>query len=321
MHIGHRVTNSSRPHFAAACVVVATVLISLSSITSATVIVNDSWADGGRNNGTDPLDSNWWTSASSSGIEVSVGSLGMVTGTTGRGIHTIFQTQSLSNVGDQLIATYTFTTPATIGTNQSAGFRVGLFDTLGRAGLDADVSSSSASPNSLYGLYSSSTVGLPGYMMDMDVATGAEDLSFRQLDTPVNVAATTPTGRLMGTTTGFTSIANGPDGAYTFAASTTYTGSLKVTRINATDFQLTGTLGAASFSANDTFDSPSFGMLAFWANSNVFGSSNTPNTADNGIDFSNVTIEFVPAVPEPATASMLVTALGLAAQCRHRRRI
>ena len=30
----------------------------------AAMIVNDSWADGGRNNGADPLDSNWWTSAS-----------------------------------------------------------------------------------------------------------------------------------------------------------------------------------------------------------------------------------------------------------------
>src|SRR3954471_4162315 len=82
----------------------------------ATLIVDDSWADGGRNNGADPLDSNWWTSSASSGIEVSVGSLGMVTGTSGRGIHTIFPTQTLANVGDSLVATYTFKTPATVGT-------------------------------------------------------------------------------------------------------------------------------------------------------------------------------------------------------------
>src|SRR5262245_40774085 len=93
----------------------------------AAIIVNDSWADGGRNNGADPQDSNWWTSASSSGIEVSVGSLGMVTGTSGRGIHTIFPTQTLANVGSKLIATYRFTTPATVGTPGAAAFRVGLF--------------------------------------------------------------------------------------------------------------------------------------------------------------------------------------------------
>ena len=34
----------------------------------AQVIVNDSWADGGRDNGPDPLDSNWWTSSNPNGI-------------------------------------------------------------------------------------------------------------------------------------------------------------------------------------------------------------------------------------------------------------
>jgi hypothetical protein len=278
------------------------------------LIVDDKWADGGRNNGADPLDSNWWTSSSSSGIEVSVGSLGMVTGTSGRGIHTVFPTQTLGYVGAKLIATYTFTTPATVGSG-TAGFRVGLFDTLGRAGLDADITASSGSPNSLYGYYATNTPGLPGYMLDMDVRTGTEDLSFRQHETAVNVPAQTPTGRLMGTTTGFTSIGNGPDGVYTFAANTTYTGSFTITRISATEMQLTGTLGTASHSVTDTFDSANIGMLAFWANSNLFGSSSTPNTADNGIDFSHITIEFI---PEPG--SMILVLLGAALVIGTRRR-
>src|SRR5687767_6463349 len=85
-----------------------------------TTIVNDSWTDGGRTDGADLLDSDWWTSSSTSGIEVSTGSLGMVTGTTGRGIHTVFPTQTLANVGDSLKATYTFATPATVGTGTAA---------------------------------------------------------------------------------------------------------------------------------------------------------------------------------------------------------
>src|SRR6476619_2310101 len=175
-------------------VIVAVVLLATAPTVRAGIIVNDSWADGGRNNGADPLDTNWWSSVSSTGtgIEVSAGSLGMVTGTSGRGIHGIFPTQTLANVGDSLKATYTFTTPATVGTAQTAAFRVGLFDTLGRSGLDADITSSSGSPNSLYGLYSANTIGLPGYMLDMDVGTGTEDFNIRQLDTPVNVGAQTP---------------------------------------------------------------------------------------------------------------------------------
>src|SRR4051794_5059133 len=149
---------------AASCILIG--FLSAMTTSQAAIIVNDSWADGGRNNGADPLDTNWWSSFSSTGtgIEVSPGSLGLVTGTAGRGIHGIFPTQTLANVGDSLVATYTFTTPATIGAGQTGAFRVGLFDTLGRTGLDADITSSSGTPNSLLGYYATSTVGLPGYM-------------------------------------------------------------------------------------------------------------------------------------------------------------
>jgi hypothetical protein len=298
--------------WAARCALAGAFLV-LTPAANAAVIVNDSWADGGRDNGADPLDSNWWTSSSSSGIEVAVGSLGMVTGSSGRGIHTVFPTQTLANVGDKLIATYTFTTPATVGSGGTGAFRVGLFDTLGRAGLDADVPSSSGTPNPLYGLFSTPTDALPGYMLDMDVGTGAEDLNFRQHDTVPT--ASTPTGRLMGTTTGFTSISpSGPDGAYALTPNTTYTGSLTIMRTSATEMQLTGTLGTATHSVTDAFDSANVGMLAFWANSNIFGTSATPGEANNGIDFSNVRIEFVP-VPEPASIALVgLAGLGLAAR-------
>jgi hypothetical protein len=293
---------------AVCCVGIGAVVLTAPPVEAA-VIVNDSWADGGRDNGPDPQDSNWWASSSPNGIEVSVGSLGMVTGTSGRGIHTIFPTQTLANVGDKLVATYTFTTPATVGSGGAAGFRAGLFDTLGRAGLDADITASSGSPNPVYGLFSTPTDALPGYMLDMDVGTGTEDLNFRQHDTVPT--AMTPTGRLMGTTSGFTSISSsGPDGAYALAPNTTYTGSLTIMRTSATDMQLTGTLGTASHTVTDAFDSDDFGMLAFWANSNLFGTSATPGEANNGIDFSNVQVEFIP-VPEPGTALLGTLAMML----------
>jgi hypothetical protein len=302
------------------CLIVVGTLLSLVLPVQATVIVNDSWADGGRDNGADPLDTNWWTSAASAGIEVSVGSMGLVTGSSGRGIHAIFPTQTLANIGDKLIATYTFTTPATIGSGATGAFRVGLFDTLGRAGLDANVSASSATPNAVYGWGTGATppgpgtAGLPGYMMDMDMRTGADDLSFRKHDT----GTIDPTGRLMGTTVAFTQLSpTGPDGAYVFAANTTYTGSLEIKLVSATEVELTGTLGAASHSVVDDFDSLSYGMLAFWANSNIFGSSSAANTPDNGIDFSNVTIEFI-AVPEPASL-FLLTVSGAVVGLRRRR--
>jgi hypothetical protein len=289
-------------------------------VAHAFIIANDSWADGGRDNGPVPFDSNWWTSASSQGIEVAVGSLGMVTGPTGRGIHTVFPTQTLANVGDRLVATYTFMTPATVGTNLSSPFRVGLFDTLGRTGLNADITASSTSPSPLYGWGTGAsppgpgTAGLPGYMLDLDVGTGTEDFNFRKHDS----GTVNPTGRLVGTTTGFTNIApSGPDGAFVWTPNTTYVGSFEIMRISATEVRLTGTFGAATHSVTDVFDSTDIGLLAFWANSNTFGTSNQPNTPDNGIDFTNVTIEFI---PEPASLTLL--GVGSLLLCRrHRRRI
>src|SRR5688572_4566737 len=305
----HHVTKLGHSWRIAATIITVLAGASLATGLQAAVIVNDSWTDGGRDNGVDPQDSNWWTSSSSNGIEVGVGSLGMVTGSSGRGIHTVFPTQTLSNIGDKIVATYTFATPATVGSGAS-GFRAGLFDTLGRSGLDADISASSGSPNAVYGWGTGAspagpgTAGLPGYMLDMDVGTGTEDLNFRAHD----AGTVNPTGRLMGTTTGFATVgSSGPDGVYTFAPNTTYTGSLTLTRISATDMQVTGTLGTATHSVTDAFDSASVGMLAFWANSNLFGTSATPGEANNGIDFSNVRIEFIP-VPEPA--SLALVALG-----------
>ena len=84
--------------------------------------------------------------------------------------------------------------------------------------------------------------------------------------------------------------------------------------------ELTGTLspglsGVATHSVTDVFDSASFDMLAFHANSNIFGSSNTPGEPDNGIDFSNVTIEFN-AVPEPSSIVLLLGAIVAFARLR-----
>ncbi len=185
--------------------------------------------------------------------------------------------------------------------------------------MDADIEASSGAPNPLYGYFVTPTAALPGYMLDMDVGTGTEDINFRQHDTVQTVS--TPTGRLMGTTTGFTNVpSSGPDSVYAFAPNTTYTGTITIRRQSATELQLTGTLGSASHTVTDVFDSASFGMLQFWVNSNLFGVSSTPGEANNGIDFSNVRIEFIP-VPEPGTALLgAMAALLTGARAANRRK-
>jgi hypothetical protein len=286
-------------------------LTTISGAVQADVVFDDSFADGDRAM-TGAQDTNWWTSSSSSGIEIAAGELGLVTGSSGRGIHTVFQTQSLDNVGDVLTATYTFTTPTTVGSGSSSSFRVGLFDTLGRAGLNDDVSASSGTPNPLYGNtgIGGTEIGLPGYLLDMDVnpATAAEaDLNFRDHNTG------SATGRLMATTGSgsFSSFSSGPDAGYAFLADTSYTGSFAIERISATELQLTGTLDGNTYSVVDAaVDSFDFGLLGFHVNSNQFGSSSSAGDPDNGIDFTNINVDFTPAaVPEPASAVLLLGGL------------
>lgn len=262
-----------------------------------TIVVDDSWADGDRAK-TGPLDADWWSASSTSGnsVEVDVGALGMVTGTSGRGIHATFAPQTLS-IGDSITATYTFMTPATVGTGKSTAFRVALMD-LNNPALADDLSSSSSTPNPLY-------VGQPGYMSDFDVNTGATaDISIREHD------QASALGRFLGTTSEWTNSGGSSDAGYTFDPNTEYVGVFSITRTGADSVDVFSSMSQGgglmdshtrSYSSNIANN---YGMLGFWANSNTFGSTNTDDP-DNGITFSNVTVEYM-AIPEPGTMALLI---------------
>ncbi len=247
------------------------------------IVFDDSFADGTRDDGADASDSNWWTTTTSSAIEVAPGHLGLVSGGSGRGIRTTFEPQALAD-GQSLQATFTFTTPETIGSDRDSAFRVGLYDTLGRAKLNGDLSASSKQPNVLYD-------GLPGYMIDFDVNlndAAAADINVRKHKDDTQ-------GRLLGTTKGYANLGAGGD-AYKIEANTTYTAVLKLTKL-AEGVEIAGTLRSGDqdlshFSTLDAGgDADTFGMLAFHVNSKTFGTSKKPDTPDNGIDFTNVRVE------------------------------
>jgi hypothetical protein len=277
---------------------------------SAQVIVDDSWADGGRNNGADALDTDWWTSTSSAAIEVSVGSLGLVSGGSGRGIHGTFAAQTLS-VGDTLTATFSFTTPTTINTTPAGGaqFKIGLFDTTGHNFAQDVTASTSTEWNNLN-----------GYMMDFDVgplSSGSANITFRQR---TDMTANT----LLSSTAPYTQVGTAGGSSYSFVANTTYTGVFSLTRTGADSLDLSGSLyqGASLLSTWTVSDASgiisTIGALGFHVNASMFGSSSTVGAADNGIDFSNIKIELIP-VPEPSSFALL--ALGAGGWLLRRRRM
>ena len=247
------------------------------------VLVDDSFTDGGRDDGIDALDTNWWTTTNSSALEVGEGYLGLVSGGSGRGLRTTFDAQTLLE-GQTLKASFTFMTPATIGKKRDSAFRIGLYDKLGRAELEGDLSASSKKPNKSYD-------GLPGYMIDFDI--NPKNASKANIDIRKHKDANH--GRLLGTTKGYKRLGGGGS-SYQFEAEQTYMGSISIKKLSS-GLVVAGALsqGGKVISEFGVTDADSevnnFGMLAFHVNSKTFGSSKKKNTPDNGIDLQNVKIE------------------------------
>lgn len=294
-----------------------------------TVIIDDSFADGTRT-ADGPLQGDFYTSSSLSAIEVGTDFLGLVSGSSGRTIHGIFDEQTLVNAGDMLTTQVTFTTPAT-GSRGGDDFRLGIFDHNGRIGgdatmhLDTDQSFSSSNLNPLFN-------GLDGVFLELDIdppMTEDTDLRFRRSDP-------SQTGRFLSTTSGYTSLRDaadpvsgsdsGPNIGYEWSTGTEYTVQIMSTLNAAGGIDHTGTyidetnsIVYPSWTVTDVSPgSTTFGMLAVYASSDAFGSSNTPGEEDNGIDISNVLVEFK-AVPEPSSAILCLGALA-AGLCLIRRR-
>lgn len=247
------------------------------------IVFDDSFADGGRDAGDDETDTNWWHTTNSSSPEVAPNALGLVSGESGRGIRTTFAPQALAD-GQSLKASFTFTTPETIGTDRDAAFRVGMYDKLGRADLEGDLAASSKAPNVNYD-------GLPGYMIDFDINLVIRD----DADISVRKHKNDTQGRLLGTTKGYQTLGSGGD-AYIWEAGQIYTGEMVFTKL-ADGVEINGKLikDGATLSEFTFVDNGSevnnIGMLAFHVNSKTFGSSKLTETADNGLDFSNIRLE------------------------------
>lgn len=263
------------------------------AILQAAVIVDDSFADGSRFV-TGPLQADFYGSSTSGAIESNVGSIGLVSGSSGRQIHGLFSTVTLANAGDSVKASVTFTTPATISAGGGDDFKFGLYDNLGRtsaAELGQDTSYSTATPNPLFS-------GLFGYNVELDVepADSATDLDIRRSDPST-------TGRLLATNTGIPSMGSGPDIGYVFTANTSYSVDLEVYRNASGELEITTSFLGNSHTKIDAAPlSYDFGMVGMGSSSGAFGSSNVPGEADNGIDITNFKVE---VIPEPATLGLL----------------
>ncbi|MDP0498493.1 MAG: PEP-CTERM sorting domain-containing protein [Verrucomicrobiota bacterium JB022] len=276
-------------------------------------IFDDSFSDG-LAAATGPSDTNWYKSTSSQSYEEATGYLGLVSGSSGRGIHTVFGSQSL-NVGDSLRASFTFNTPDTVGTDRTGSFRFGFFNSNGMSAAQDYTSSTDAAWDPVRGYMAA---------MDVNVLDGSDTGIFKRQDP----SGTGANNRLLGTTSFYDTLGTGGSD-FSMVDNATYTGTFSITRLDATTLQFTAVLSIlgggeiTSFSVeDDAATTMAFDMFGLHVNSATFGTSNAAGEADNGLDFTNVMVTYVPGavVPEPSTYAALtaLVALGFVA-CRRRR--
>jgi len=262
-------------------------LTAFSTSSYATKVVDDNFSI----DGTLTTDAGYFGSSSSSAIEINSNSIGLVTGPSGRQLHSLFETQTLANPGDSLRAIITFTTPATVAAGNE-DIRIGLFDHLERNTPDQlgqNTNYSTSSPNPLYS-------GLPGFYLELDIesALPTTDLDIRRSDPST-------TGRLLATGTGFTAFGSGPDLGYVIEANTQYTVVFTVTRTASDALDIRADFGDNTHTSTDVAPASfSFGMLAMGASTEAFGSTNAagidPNIInDNGVDIDSFSVEFIPS--------------------------
>ena len=278
------------------------------------VVVDDNFAA----DGTASTDAQYFTStAGSLAVEINPNSVGLVTGTAGRPMHGIFPAVTLTDVGDSITLSFSFMTPATVGTDRSNAFRLGLFNTLGREtpvlipdpnnpgefiqevidgvpqteGVFGNITANSTNPNPLYGL--GSIPGLPGFIAEYDVndvvgfGTPDDNIRFRQSD------PASPSGRFLTTTGGgsFFEISGRADGEPSapgaedfllgWAPNTVFSGFVEIERISATEVVVSSFIDLPGFPQPEVAGEPQVAIGIRVAEDVIVNATDFPSVADS----------------------------------------
>jgi hypothetical protein len=282
---------------------------------SASVLLNDTFADGSRAETSLPNESAVWVSHAS-GVTMGAGSLQFdqtaSSGSQKMWTHFAADGSPVSlAVGDQLIATIEFTPRNTLYDISNRSFRFGLFNDPTDPQVAADLNSDGGGSGSPW-------TDATGYGVQIALSLGTT------ASTAANVGKRTDQAN---------SSLMGSSGAWTFTNSgnpivntldTLYTATLSLNRLAVNQMQVTFAIADAGgvISTHTILDDPTgtgeFGTdpVATDFDQLFFRWSNNTQTADL-FDFSRLSVEYI-AIPEPATLSLLGLG-GLALFLRRRR--
>jgi pectate lyase len=258
----------------------------------ATVLLDDTFADGTFNNTSLPTDAAWFASSGGS-LTAVPGAMTLSMGTSAILGVSYFTTNASSpaslNVGDTLLATITFTFNGVAPLNSSQGFRIGLFD-FGSNRVSADFSSSSSQGANVPGYALFQTMGV--------VFNNATPMDIRKRTTLTDTS-------LLGTSGDWTSLTTGPgntNGFSGFTSGTQYTLQLSLQRTDVNSMLVTETWLNLANGATLSTSVTDTGATNF----NFDGLAIRPQTAatsSTNIVFNEVRVELVPASTPPSIST------------------
>ena len=186
-------------------------IVGLAGVSHATVYLDDTWADGTRNNQALPTNSAWFCSTSGS-LTASTGAMSLAVGNGGIAALTYFTTNDTNSVhldvGDTLVATISLSFSGVAAQNSSSsGFRMGLFDF-----ADSTLSPKRVSSDSGLGGNNTQGNGVQGYALFQNMGA-----TFNNSNPMTIVKRTTLSdSALLGTTGDYTTLTNGPGNTSSF---------------------------------------------------------------------------------------------------------
>lgn len=282
-----------------ALVAVFTALFGI-SCQAATIIVNDTFADGNRTFQDPPDSLAWYTSSNNSTtLTATVGAMTMNNTLSGNQALAYF-TDSGSpltlSVGEKLVYTVSFYTSSVTGSSSATGLRFGLLNS-GGSRISAD---GQGTENSVFNDYT-------GY-----AATFGNANSNTQVSASVWERTQTPDKRLIATQAVWTVSGNHTATGSLSATPTTYTLTMTIDyqaldNMTVTGLFTGGSLSDMTYTYVDATPVTSFDTLVFWMGTNPF----------TDMVFTSVNLE---VIPEPTTAGLLAGALGVGAVIAARRR-
>lgn len=277
----------------------------------ATVLLNDTWADGTRTDQNLPDESQWFVSSSTS-LTASPGNLRADWATNSSRLALTYFTDGAPasiGIGQSLVATWVVTPDNVIvSPSTTRGVRVGLFDSSNGSRYAADSFSTGGSTTPGGENYG-------GYVINMNFAT-TFTTGF-----PIEVFERTggSNANLMGSSSVFTSLGSGPAGAGVsgepaFMDGTQYTFQFIVKRTGVDSVDLTASWRGSGLNISHTESDVSGATLAF----DTFAFRTDGQDASASIwDMANLKVELVPEPASVALAALALLSLAAAA-CRRR---